>query len=189
MRAIFRFAAALVAIAALAAPAAAAETGSPAWLLHPTELLEGPGAVYDVVGMADEGGVRIRVERCTELWCRIRTGHQRGWVLLSNVEFGQYPRTSILGLGLGYPSGGGTVCFYTGANYTGTAYCNASGFVAPDLLLHGIDDTLSSVQIEGQASVTACRDADFQSYCERITQSQPHLHGFLDNGLSSYRIY
>ena len=110
-------------------------------------------------------------------------------MLLRNVEFGEYPRTSILGLGHRYPAGNGAVCFYTGANYTGTAYCNASGFVAQDLVLHGIDNTLSSVQIEGNASVTACRDRQFTSYCERIIESQPVLNGFLDDALTSYHIH
>lgn len=188
MRALIRFATAVLALAALALPAAAADTGSPAWLINGSVLLEGPGSAYRVTGELGDG-TRISVDRCSELWCRIHAGHQRGWVSLDDVEFGHFPRTSITGIGLNYPSGGGTVCFYTGRNYTGTAYCNSSGFVVPDLLLYGIDNSFSSVSIEGSASVTACRDRDFQSYCERIIESQPSLHGFLNNALSSYRIY
>ena len=46
----------------------------------------------------------------------------------------------------------------------------------------------SSVRIEG-SSVLACRDRDFTSYCELIVESQPRLNGFLENNLSSYRVY
>lgn len=188
MRAFARFAAAILALAAFAAPVAAAETGTPAWLINGATLLEGPGGAYRVTGELPEE-TRIRVDRCQRLWCSIHAEGQRGWVALSNVSFGQHPRGPLTGPRLDYPSGGGTVCFYTGENYTGTAYCNGSGFVVPDLLLYGIDNSFSSVSIEGSASVTACRDRDFQSYCERIIESQASLDGFLNNALSSYRIW
>lgn len=189
MFAVRRFAAiVLLAIATLATPAAAAETGTPAWLINGSNLLEGPGGAYQVTGeLGDE--TRIRVDRCSGLWCKIHAEGARGWVLLQNVSFGQEPRGPLTGPRLNYPSGGGTVCFYTGANYSGAAYCHPSGFVMPDLLLAGIDNSFSSVQIEGSASVTACRDRKFQSYCERIIESQPVLNGFLDDSLSSFRIW
>jgi hypothetical protein len=37
--------------------------------------------------------------------------------------------------------------------------------------------------------VLLCRDCDFHSYCVRLNESQAHLHGFLDNNLSSVRVY
>ncbi|RYE88300.1 MAG: hypothetical protein EOP19_01825 [Hyphomicrobiales bacterium] len=178
----------LVALAALATPAVAAETGTPAWLINGTTLLEGPGGAYQPTGeLGDE--TRIRVDRCSGPWCKIHAQGVRGWVSLYNISFGQEPRGPLTGPRLNYPSGNGTVCFYTGRNYSGTAYCNNSGFVVPDALLAGVDNSFSSVSIEGSASVTACRDRKFQSYCERIIESQPALHGFLDNNVSSYRIW
>jgi hypothetical protein len=58
-----------------------------------------------------------------------------------------------------------------------------------DLLLYGNDDTFSSVTIEGDTSVLLCRDRYFTNYCERVNESQERLHGFLDNNVSSVRIY
>jgi uncharacterized protein YraI len=178
----------VLAIAAFAAPASAVETGTPAWLINASALKEGPGAAYQIIGeLGDE--TRIRVDRCSVLWCLIHAEGQKGWVSLQNVNFGQHPRGPLTGPRLNYPSGGGTVCFYTGENFSGTAVCRGSGFVMTDLLLVELDNTFSSVTIEGSASVTACRDRKFQSYCERIIESQPVLHGFLDDGVSSYRIW
>ena len=39
------------------------------------------------------------------------------------------------------------------------------------------------------ASVTACRDRHFTSYCERINESQPVLHGFLARRISSFHVW
>ena len=64
-----------------------------------------------------------------------------------------------------------------------------SVYVMTDLLLVELDNTFSSVSIEGAASVTACRDRQFKSYCERIIESQPVLHGFLDDGVTSYHVW
>jgi hypothetical protein len=187
MLAVRRFAALLlVALATLITPALAAETGTPAWLINGSNLKEGPGSAYDIVGELDDE-TRIRVDRCSVTWCQIHAAGLRGWVSLYNISFGQEPRGPLTGPRLNYPSGG-TVCFYTGHNYTGTAVCNGPGYVMTDLLLVELDNTFSSVQVDG-GSVTACRDRKFQSYCERIIESQPVLNGFLDDGLSSYRIW
>ena len=58
-----------------------------------------------------------------------------------------------------------------------------------DLQLYGNNDVYSSVTIEGSASVLLCRDRYFTNYCERVNASQPELQGFLDNNISSVRIY
>lgn len=171
---------------AFAGPATAVETGTPAWLTHDVNLKEGPGRNYDNVGELP-GKIRIRVDRCSRDWCQIRAEGAKGWVRLHSVSFGQEP--SLVGPKLNYPSGLGTVCFYTGHNYTGSAVCNDSGFVMTDLLLVDLDNTFSSVTVEGAASVTACRDRHFTSYCERIIKSQPVLNGFLDDALSSYHVW
>ena len=187
MRALSRFVLlALLALVAFVPPAAAIDTGTPAWLIKASALKEGPGAAYQVTGELGDK-TRIQVDRCSALWCRIHADGQRGWVSRTNVTFGQEPRGPLTGPRLNYPTGG-TVCFYTGKNYTGTAYCNSSGFVVHDLLLSGLDNSFSSVEVHG-GSVTACRNRKFQSYCERILESQPVLDGFLDDGVSSYRIW
>jgi hypothetical protein len=184
-----RIALAALALAAFAAPAIAVETGTPAWLINGQSLFEGPGAQYDVTGeLGDE--TRIRVDRCAPLWCKVHAEGVKGWVALSNISFGQEPRGPLTGPRLNYPSGGpGQVCFYTGTNYTGEATCGPSGFVIRDLLTAGRDNSFSSVTIGAGVSVTACRDRKFQSYCERIVKDQPVLHGFLEDGVSSIRVW
>lgn len=184
-----RLAALAIAFAGLVAPALALDTGSPAWLISGTTLLEGPGVAYEATGeLGDE--TRIRVDRCSALWCQVHANGVKGWVNLGNISFGQEPRGPLTGPKLNYPSGGsGQVCFYTGANYTGEAICNGTGFVVTDLLLYGRDNTFSSVTVGDGVSVTACRDRKFKSYCERIVVDQPQLQGFLGNGVSSYRVW
>jgi uncharacterized protein YraI len=186
MLAICRLAVFALLALAFAAPAAAVETGTPAWLTHTATLKEGPGRNYDNVGELP-GKIKIRVDRCSRDWCSIRAEGQAGWVRLYSVSFGQEP--SLVGPKLNYPSGLGTVCFYTGQNYTGSAVCNNSGYIVTDLLLMDLDNSFSSVTIEGAASVTACRDRHFTSYCERIIASQPVLHGFLDDSVSSFHVW
>lgn len=184
-----RFAAAAIALVGLVAPAMALDTGSPAWLITGTTLFAGPGVAYGAAGeLGDE--TRIRVDRCSGLWCQIHANGVKGWVSLGDISFGQEPRGPLTGPRLNYPSGGsGQVCFYTGANYTGEAVCNGTGFVANDLVLYGRDNTFSSVTIGDGVSVTACRDRKFHSYCERIVVDQPVLQGFLEDGVSSYHVW
>lgn len=181
-----RLALVLLALAALVLPAAAIETGTPAWLINGQLLYEGPGTAYRVTGELGEE-TRIRVDRCTYRWCRVHAEGQAGWVARDNVSFGQHPRGPLTGPRLNYPAGG-TVCFYEGRNFTGDYICSGPGTVVRDLLLRGLDNRYSSVAVNG-GSVTVCRDRDFSSYCERIVEDQAKLHGFLDNNVSSYRVY
>lgn len=167
---------------------AAAEYGNLAWTIEPLTLFEGPGSAYDVTGSVDEA-VRVRVERCQKLWCQIRTSGDRGWVPLHHLSFGKHPRGPLTGPRLNYASGGpGTVCFYEGHDFTGASLCGKSGFVVRDLLLLDLDNRYSSVAIEGNVSVLVCRDRFFLNYCERVTESG-NLQGFLDNNVSSIRVY
>ena len=93
------------------------------------------------------------------------------------------PLGPLTGPRLDYPTGG-TVCFFTGRNFTGESFCASTGTVIRDLLLRGHDNAFASVTVGG-ASVTACRDRDFSSYCERIVEDQAALHGFLSRNVSS----
>lgn len=169
--------------------AQALETGTPAWTTRAVTLLEGPGAAYDPVGdVAAE--TRIYIERCTELWCRVRSGGLRGWADTAALTFGQDPNPPLSGPRLDYKSGGpGTVCLYEGHGFTGASICGSTGYVIRDLLLYRADNRFSSVSIEGNVSVTLCRDREFRSHCERINESQSALDGFLDNAVSSVRVY
>ena len=182
-----RLASLLLLLFGMTSPAIAIETGTPAWLIDGQALYEGPGSAYRVVGeLGDE--TRIRVDRCTYRWCKIHAEGQRGWVARDNVSFGQHPRGPLTGPRLDYPSGG-TACFFEGHNFTGDSVCAKPGTVVHDLLLFGLDNRYSSIEIVGEGSVTACRDRDFASYCERIVEDQPRILGFLDNNVTSYRVW
>jgi len=179
---------ALLWLTLLAGGSAAIEIGTPAWTMNGVTLYEGPGTEYDEVGeiLTD---VEVRVERCMPIWCRVNAGDQRGWMYRLALSFGQTPLGPLEGPKHNFGSGAGTVCLYTGPNYTGESLCRNSGFVMRDLLLDGVDNQYSSVTIEGDTSVLLCRDRLFRSYCERVNESQPKLHGFLDNNVSSLHIY
>jgi hypothetical protein len=179
-------AALFLAVGFMALPVQAFETGTAAWLIKGQTLFEGPGNAYDVVGELP-GELRIRVDRCTYRWCLVHAEREKGWVSRDNVSFGQYPRGHFTGPLFDHPRGG-VACFYEGENFTGASICVKAGKVVRDLLLYDLDNRYSSIEVQG-SSVMACRDRDFSSYCELIVESQPRMHGFLDDNLSSYRVY
>lgn len=179
---------ALLWLSLLAGGSTAVETGTHAWTRNAVTLYDGPGTEYDEVGaLAD--AIEVRVERCMPIWCRVRAGGERGWMYRLALSFGQTDRGPLEGPKHNFGAGAGTVCLYTGSNYTGESLCRNSGFVMRDMLLYDVDNQYSSVTIEGNTSVLLCRDRLFRSYCERVNESRPNLHGFLDNNVSSLHIY
>ncbi len=168
---------------------AASESGSHGWSRTELSLRNGPGAAYDAIGSIP-GRVVIRILRCQKLWCLVDGEGARGWTDAYHVDFGQSPDWPLTGPELNYAVGGsGTICFYTGTNYTGSSFCARSGQVFNDLALWGMDNAFSSVKVEGSLSAAACRDRKFQSYCERIVGDQPALDPYLRRNLSSIRVY
>lgn len=173
-----------------AAPAMAVEPyGSPGWSLTELTLREGPGAAYRIVG-AIPGEQAIRVERCGPYWCQVRLGASAGWAPKHAVGFGLEPEYPLFSVSPDYPSGGpGQVCLFTGTHFSGQSVCYAPGRVIRDLLLYGIDDRFASVRIEGNVSVSLCRDRDFRSYCTRATADIPVLNRYLMRNISSLRVW
>jgi hypothetical protein len=177
----------------LALPAAAVQpTGSAGWTTDGWTnfsgvLYRGPGVQYDQTGSI-EAGVRIRVDRCSQLWCLIHTRTEKGWMSLNNVSFGQGPWRAFLNFPKLPVRYGGGVCFYTGANYSGEETCYNAGHVSIDLVLAHRDNSFRSVKIDG-GSVLACRDRNFRSYCVILNESKPQLEGLLSNSISSIRVY
>ncbi|OYX01035.1 MAG: hypothetical protein B7Z15_19885, partial [Rhizobiales bacterium 32-66-8] len=148
----------------------------------------GPGAAYDITGEIP-ADVAIKVLRCQQLWCVVDGEGGRGWTSLDYIAFGRTATDWPGGINPDYPAGGpGSVCFFSGPNYTGTSFCAGPGRVVRDLALLDLDNHFSSVQITGAVTVAACRDRFFQSYCERIIVSQPVLDQYLDNNLSSFQL-
>ena len=179
-----------IATLALGGPSMAfSESGSHAWSTQQLDLRNGPGDVYDNVGFI-EADVAIKVLRCQRLWCLVDEGSDRGWTPKRNIAFGRTSTDWPGGIHPDYPSGGpGVVCLFEGTHYTGASVCAGPGRVFNDLALVNLDNRFSSITIEGNVSAAACRDRSFQSYCERIIESQPVLDQYLRNALSSVRIY
>lgn len=169
------------------APAmAASESGTHAWSTNTLTLRGGPGTNYAVTGEIG-ADLAIKVLRCEELWCLVDGDTGRGWAGTHSISFGKTSTDWPGGANPDYANGG-TACFYTGANYSGSQFCFSAGRVIDDLALLGLDNAFASVSIEG-TSVAACRDRDFQSYCERIIVSQPVLDRYLARALSAIRVY
>lgn len=158
------------------------------WTNFTGNLYAGPSPVYQIVGDV-AAGIRVRVDRCSERWCLIHVGGQRGWLPIENVSFGQHPDGWFYGPRFPTRSGNGTVCFYTGANYTGEAFCATSGHVYKDLVLIGYDNAFASVKIDGAANALVCRDRNFRSYCKTIDLDTHALEGLLNHAISSIRVY
>ncbi|MEP7239700.1 MAG: SH3 domain-containing protein [Devosia sp.] len=159
------------------------------WISGDGTLYAGPGTAYDVTGTI-ASGIRVRVDRCAPHWCLIHTKSLKGWVPLGDVAFGQTPKPWLVGRKFPTERGGsGDVCFYTGANFTGTELCAKSGRVFTDLALVGYDNAFSSVKVGSGVSAMVCRDRGFRSWCQTIDVDTAHLPGLLDNGVSSIRVY
>ena len=175
---------------AFAIPASAyTESGTHAWSTSPLVLSSGPGSAYHVTGQIAENAA-IKVLRCQRLWCLVDGEGGRGWTSRDHISFGKTPADWPGGINPDYPAGGpGEVCFYTGTNFTGVAFCARPGRVVQDFALLNMDNQFLSVELVGNVSVAACRDRFFQSYCERIIRSQPVLDQYLQRNLSSARVY
>ncbi|SFV29883.1 Uncharacterized conserved protein YraI [Devosia crocina] len=180
--------AAALAVSALS-PALAETTGSHGWSRAELTLRSGPGAAYDVTG-AIPGEVAIRIVRCQVNWCVVDGEGQRGWTSRELVSFGLNPHSPLFVIAPDHPDAGpGLVCFYEGTSYSGASLCGKPGQVFNDLALYGYDNRFRSVEVIGSVNAAACRDRSFQSYCERIVESQPVLNQFLASNLSSFRVY
>jgi hypothetical protein len=173
-----------------AAPAlGASESGTQGWSLQNLTLRSGPGAAYAVTGEIP-AKVAIKVLRCQRLWCNVDGEGGRGWTSKDNIGFGLVPEDWLGTKSPDYPAGGpGQICFFEGTNYTGYSLCAGPGQVFQDLALYSLDNRFSSVEITGDVSAAACRDRFFQSYCERIIESQPVMDRYLARNLSSIRVY
>lgn len=180
--------AAIVLLVALFLAPVTAQAGTPAWMLNSGPMVAGPGPQYAVVGNSAEGAL-VSVERCSRGWCHVNFEGIDGWIESRNLSFGQQAKAPLTGPHFDIKEGNGTVCLYTGPNFTGDHLCRSSGFVVTDFARTGLDDRFVSVAIQGEASILVCRDLNFTSYCERITKDTPRLNRYLAGEVSSIRIY
>lgn len=169
-------------------PTGSAAWTTDGWTTYDGVIYAGPGTKYPVSGNV-AAGVRIRVDRCSGLWCDIRVGRQRGWFPLGDISFGQRPGGWFAGPHFAFAGGAGTVCFYTGGNYSGRSLCLDSGHTYPDLSLLGFDNAFASIRITGSASAMVCRDRNYRYYCKIIDVSTPWLDRLLVKQITSIRVY
>ncbi|NGP18197.1 peptidase inhibitor family I36 protein [Devosia aurantiaca] len=190
MRSLFALALALIVALVPATPGMAlSESGSHGWSRAPLTLHSGPGSEYAIVGEIP-GKVEIKILRCQKLWCNVDGPGGRGWTTNGAIDFGKDPYWPILDPDAPQRDlAGGAMCFYTGTNYTGQYFCADTGDVFQDLALWGWDNQISSIQVVTPTSAAICRDRFFQSYCERIVESQPAIDPYLRKNLSSIRVY
>lgn len=173
-----------------AAPAMSlSASGSHGWSRETLILQSGPGAAYDVTGEIP-GEVAIKILRCQKLWCLVDGPGGRGWTMSVNLDFGKDPHWPKFDSDNQWPDlAEGELCFYEGTHYTGRSFCADTGDVFLDLATWGWDNRISSVRVVTATSAALCRDRNFQSYCERLVESQPVLDPFLRRNLSSIRVY
>lgn len=168
---------------------AASESGSHGWSRQKLVLRNGPGQQYDITGEIP-GEVAIKILRCQKLWCNVDGPGGRGWTDAHSVDFGKDPHWPILDPDNEWPDlADGSMCFYEGTHFTGRYFCANTGEVFQDLALWGWDNRIGSIAVTTQTSAAICRDRFFQSYCERIVESEPVLNEFLVRNLSSIRVY
>lgn len=81
---------------ALAQPATAAagegEIGTRAYTNHALPLYTDRNWNGEIVGQLP-GGLQVRVDRCSNLWCQVHGRFGHGWVFLYSLSFGEGPNS------------------------------------------------------------------------------------------------
>jgi len=205
------FASALVGLLAMTLGALAQDATATTWL----NVRAGPGAANPVVDTLYPGET-VSVEECEPGgWCRIGHSGPDGWVNSSYLEpvtdsgapapdcrfqltLGPGgPSLSIVCDGGGVPGGGGggglppgspdRACFFDGPNYTGDSFCRDVGIYPT--LPPVANDRITSVRLEGNAKVRLCENANMGPFCRDLTASETQLGPYLNNKVSSLRVY
>lgn len=173
----------------------------------------GPGTGYDIVDQL-VAGEDVDVVECNAAgtWCRIVHSGPDGWVSRSyldapadagdgEIEWGVViPLPGGGSITFGSPGfeddgggdggGGGGVaraCFYDLPNYAGASACVDAGTHVPNL--PGVwNNRITSLQVEGGASVTLCQNPAYGGFCNTFGADVPMLGGPLNNQTSSYDV-
>jgi len=110
LKAALRFTSLLVIAAGigLAQPAMAAagegEIGTRAFTNHALPLYNDSNWNGDIVGQLP-GGLQLRVDRCSRLWCKVHGRFGHGWVFLYSLSFGEGPNSIWWPQWVKYPHG------------------------------------------------------------------------------------
>jgi hypothetical protein len=186
--------------------ALATDAKATAWL----NVRSGPGSSYAVVDTMAPGEVGNLTECQSNGWCFIQRSGPDGWVSSSYLTAAEEPSDPncrfALTVGPGGPrftiicgDGAGSVvvpvpvpspnrvCFFDGANYTGTRFCRQPGVY--NTMPAGFNNKISSVRLHGNARVRICDLPNMGPFCRTMTASDPNLGGMLNNQVSSFRVY
>ncbi|MGD9740905.1 MAG: SH3 domain-containing protein [Bauldia sp.] len=157
-------------------------------------MRRGPSTAYGTI-IAIPAGATVRVNQCIEgyAWCEATYAGYTGWVSARYLQYGQQSFTIAaprLGIRLTINFGGGQqplppptqqarACFYADFNYTGPSFCLNRG---QDLsaLDPNWNDRISSIRVEGGASVIVCEDFGFGGQCLQYNQNVAQLSNFND---------
>lgn len=169
----------------------------------------GPGTGYAVVDTLHAGEV-VTMSNCQpNNWCYITHPGPDGWVSGSYLAPTTLPGSDCtfqLTFGSGGPSfsivcgdgpvlPGGTppppsgphACFYDGPNYTGDSFCRNLGLY--NSLPAAANDRITSVRVFNGAKVRLCENTNMGPFCRDVTGNENQLGGFLNNKVSSLRVY
>lgn len=86
------------------------------------------------------------------------------------------------------PPVGDEVCFYRDAGYSGPSFCYAATGTLNSLNA-AWNDRISSVRVFGSAKARMCVDTNLGGYCRDVTVDTPALGPFLNDKVSSLRVY
>ena len=156
-------------------------------------------------------GQTVTVLDCTTNYCLVQLPGPDGWVKqsrLGGLVSGKPSSSAPFSFGLsiggdGKPSisiGIGQqpvveeeepeadeVCFYRNKNFSGASFCVEPGD-SDDALSGSWNDSISSIEVFGEAEVMVCRNPDFSGVCSNISSSKATLPSALDNKISSYEV-
>jgi hypothetical protein len=204
----------LAALAALCGLAAAPAFAAPnAHILQDTNVRKTANPNSPVVNFV-EAGQLVTVLDCEGTVCLVQIPGPDGWVrknrlgaLSKGKPAGNVPFSFSLNIGGdGKPSisigvGGqpkppkppkppieeDMVCFYRNANFNGPSLCVEPGD-SDDALGGNWNDSISSIEVLGDAEVLVCRDFDLSGICAEISSSKASLPNQLNNRISSYEV-
>lgn len=192
-----------------AAPALAA---AKAYVTQDSSLYAKPTSSSTVVNDVD-GGTVVTVLDCQGSYCKLQVNGPDGWIKASRLasvvngkpsskvpfNFGLFvgpdgkPSVSI---GIGSPPPvvvkplpveDDEVCFYRGANFTGSSFCVEPGD-SDEYLSGKWDDSISSIEVSGEARVVVCSDEELEGVCANIRSSKRNLPAALDDEISSFAV-
>ena len=184
--------------AALAVPAVATSA---------VNVRSGPSTAYAIVDTL-HAGQAVEVTNCQGGWCYVEKPGPDGWVSGNYLQATQAPDPdpghndaaaaaainafgNIAGAVIGNmvtPPTPPQICFYNGANYTGSSFCVDAGD-DNNKLVGFWNNRISSVKVPAGRSVTICRNWFYGGPCRSYNADRALLHPNINNQGSSFQTF